>query len=652
MDFFCPYCQKRLPSKRNIVVEVPNDDLKEVLLGLSSDTKESISDNYDACINALFNKMATVPFLCGSVTMEPNGLYGFKADGNDFVTAVSFAVKYWNKRREKDGREHVAILGMTDELFRQAEVLTDNIQKQAGAFPNRYYGEYRAGFGADKNNEQILEYVSKRGRNLSKRCGECHQPLFQSAGLGREIVIGLLGSERVGKSTCIAATIQNFLISANGMSRDAFHFALPDNDERWRKTVQKPLLDRYNAGWAVRKTDLNVEGTAFCATIQAIGAEPLILTFIDMPGEYMHAKGTGNVDTKWVDNYLDLYKEVDVFWFCIDGSQLTQSITAEGGYNQRNEYDMAHLVDVDILNRNLSFMQARIVQRKKELGKGDFMSPAAIIFTKSDEASGHTDDPSIWWRGITPNSIYQQGTDSEEGLVSKGRCGTISEKAFTHQCASVTFALNSIGLGTPAQMHAQKILGVINAVFPEAAYFSTSAYSRAARHKPMLAYIINEALFCKDDETGNWVEFALVSQLGKQSDGMYFGRSISTSHIVCNRDGTRIPQEQEIPVAIFGQYGTLDELKMAEPLSEMSRCPEGSPTPFHARLPLYWTLAVLGEFDVNIEITQRPRRKVTFKTMKEIQDTVKPRRVDGTEFECRARRNLCNPNYQEHIQWI
>ena len=330
------------------------------------------------------------------------------------------------------------------------------------------------------------QFVVHEARNLAgellpKVCGVCRQEMFKYAGEMDEIVIGLLGSERVAKTSAIASTLYGFMLDEKGI-QSSVYFDVPRDDDRWVKNVEEPLLANYRNGYAVEKTPTEKAGFYFCVTVKATLPEyskkrkSCILTFIDMPGEYMNdPKGLAS---QWHADYKELFRNVDAFWFCMDLAQLYQ--IANGDYLKATGYGaidtslehnyLAHIVKPSYLQNNLR-------EIKLALSKNVF-PPTAIILTKSDTAVSS----GIWTEDSLPSFIFEKG----EPFAGEDKVYSIDDNcllldAFADQSLQIRNALNSKGRNTSSSV---ALIPMLEEIYTDRAYFSTSAYSRSAQRKP------------------------------------------------------------------------------------------------------------------------------------------------------------------------
>ncbi len=554
MEYFCPYCQERFKEdKLAVSIDPDNSMLKDLAQMLTADAKSKYS-NYQKITAVLIEKAQSessgAGLLCVLPKLKDTGNYDLPVpiSAQDVLAALNVAFKTVERAKKRkpnfiddndyeSAKDFISSLDVND--FEMADIdLTINLNVVD-----------------DENGNCVFHEARKEdGELLPKVCGGCYQPMFKYSGEMNEFVIGLLGSERVAKSSCIAASLYGFLLNDQG-DNDDVHFSYPEDDLRWEKVVEEPLLSNYRNSRAVEKTQTSVPGASFCITVKVQLPEPksraphgeFILTFIDMPGEYMHDEH--GLSNQWFADYKRLFKNADVFWFCIDLIQVCQVVDRDildrGGYLQTNEQnsegtpgtenpgtnppnhvptpDTEHVVNPAVIKNNLNAIKTAIYGRNN-----NSFPPTAIILTKSDMAL----DCGNWPQDGPPSYIF-----CEDLVLKDGETGIYCEEqhllqigAFHHLCKQVRHALHYVGGGVARK---SRLINMLEEVFPKRAYFSTSAYSRPVERK------------------------------------------------------TDKPKVNDSP-----------------------------PSPFRTRLPLFWTLAVLDLMDVSVKHIKSPDKpKFSFKKM-------------------------------------
>jgi len=374
------------------------------------------------------------------------------------------------------------------------------------------------------------DVITADGQHLPKVCGQCGRVVYAMAGELEQIVVGLLGSERVAKTSCIAATLFGLDLDGAGIPGD-ITLKHPKSDTQWKNSVQIPLLNKYNVGLPVDKTNVGFAGIQMSATvtlelpkltIDSSTRESVILTFVDMPGEYFNSYDGSTESRQWYVDHMGLFQQSDAFWYCVDLVQLIQTCNDQfmilAGYDTKEEgiNRTAHIYSPTQVGSSLEAM-------KKEMFPNMPFPPTAVILTKSDLAQA-----SYQWEDQVPLPIFKDGESFEgESEVYDTTAHNVLLSSFTQLSTKVRNILGAIRGGRAADM-----VFILDRAFPERAYFSTSAYSRVVKKE---------------------------------------------------NDQTNVQ----------------------------------APTPFKQRLPLYWTLAVLGKipvYDIRDEVHKRFMRAPKIKT--------------------------------------
>jgi len=339
----------------------------------------------------------------------------------------------------------------------------------------------------DKSSQkQIPCYVfctNKPQLSILKICSECRNAIFPEAGRVREIVIGLLGSERVAKTAMIVACINVFL---EDMKTTDVHFVKAPNNPLWDKTVA-PMLKDYKDGWAPKKTDTKIAGDKLSATVKAIipggygrPEQTLIVTFADMPGEYIHRED-GGIDNRWVADCLRFYSNADVLWYCMDLVQAGQCADRDfqnaSGYNLKEDDPTGkHLLSPRELSENLEQIKSLLVQVGN---RAEGFPPVAIILTKSDMAPDF----------VHVNPDFQP---VEDFIFSESLCGRVYNNeiylAFTEQQAGCMleqgFMEYSMSVKQKLSNLNGEMISTLDKYFIRNAYFSSSASGYKTEQRP------------------------------------------------------------------------------------------------------------------------------------------------------------------------
>jgi len=498
MHYFCPYCGERHPdSMLRLGLDIGNKELFNCANDYLAKQKEVSGDSWkdveiERNLHTLLDCQTEKSFLAGLPKIVSNGDYSFPIVPAMLLGALYTAGEgfsdYLRKLGEDTGAVSLADRKGVDQLFAFVDSLQFGVDASNVALKTIYVSEAIAKTPNDVNGNPVLHVGDPSGR-FSKVCGKCYNSLFECAGEAPALVIGLLGSSRAGKTTSAMAMLD--ILSPNNTKSNIFgvKFRKPQHDKRWDTYVQ-PQLDSYRLGEAMEKSNvkegvknaglaLNVtvritypsrtargKGKAFQFVPDA--DKSLIVTLIDMPGEYMHGTVDGKVSRRWVDDYVGLYKNCDAFWFCSDvgeliqlGARSTEDIT---GIKKLLGWQDKHAIDVETLGSNLAEM-------KGKLFSDGTIPPTAFIVTKSDVFQKLLKKDTI---ELLPRAVFSL-TDGITFFNSQEKCLKLKSVEEQMQELRNYFWEGAVG---GYQFH-QNFLAELEGVFGNIAFFSTSAYGKA-----------------------------------------------------------------------------------------------------------------------------------------------------------------------------
>lgn len=204
----------------------------------------------------------------------------------------------------------------------------------------------------------------------TRLCPFCGAQMSGYAGAYPEIVLTMLGSPRVSKSTTLTACADQFL---NGSPRHRLPISWEccEDDQDW-KEFEKRCLERYRNNQEVEPTQVNSDAVLpRFSVIVTIGEEKYLLTIVDLPGELM---GEDGINEELIRKYSDLYQNVDGVWYCSDCAEIRQ-ITSQNALAQLGYED-----------QKLPVSLSRIRQNMRELSHifNGRDIPVAFIIGKSD----------------------------------------------------------------------------------------------------------------------------------------------------------------------------------------------------------------------------------------------------------------------------
>ena len=199
-----------------------------------------------------------------------------------------------------------------------------NMQKddQGNSFANRLTVKFDDG---EINN--ITNFLCKG--EAGKPCGKI---LYGHAGQYKEIIIGLAGTARVGKTAYLAALLACILRAGNGIKRLGFDQHVVTNlafkDRAYEQFEKDLLFDRVG----------DTEAISLFSLTFSINKKKYIFTFIDMPGEVFDDEDKG---ADVVSNNRQIIKDASAIWLCIAPAQVAGEAVIAGGTQVNNDLGKA-----------------------------------------------------------------------------------------------------------------------------------------------------------------------------------------------------------------------------------------------------------------------------------------------------------------------
>lgn len=248
--------------------------------------------------------------------------------------------------------------------------VTVNMQKDDR---NQYFANRLLVKFDDGDYRNITRFVCKgeKGR-------PCGKVLYGHAGQFKEIIIGLAGTARVGKTAYLASLLASILRKGNGIERLGHEQSVITNlayaDESFER-FKKDLLDPYANCEKITKTAnifdkvgdteaISLFSLTF--SIRSRGTNnKYIFTFIDMPGEVFDDSQNGAND---VLNNRQIITDASMIWLCIAPAQVAGGAVVAGGDQVNTDLGRAFA--------NLSLTMAAI-NRAQQI-------PTAVLITCSD----------------------------------------------------------------------------------------------------------------------------------------------------------------------------------------------------------------------------------------------------------------------------
>lgn len=229
-------------------------------------------------------------------------------------------------------------------------------------------------------------------------CPYCGHRLSEAVGRAPEVVVGLAGGERAGKTatmTAIAAVLTGGKYVHLGLDMQVMQ-----HDKMWSEQLAKDI-ERYNEGRAVVKTlqiaGENMAGLQTRSLLIRFGRLERVFTFVDMPGEMW--AGSNGLTNEFFQQYSGLYTALDCIWLMVSkfsvyqfGASFSGTLTPEQQkifHKIAENPDTIRAADPRTLDSTLATLKSHLA------GMGSAMPPIAVIITKPDVCMAQWDAEAV-----------------------------------------------------------------------------------------------------------------------------------------------------------------------------------------------------------------------------------------------------------------
>lgn len=163
----------------------------------------------------------------------------------------------------------------------------------------------------------------------------CGHRFYRNVGKYKEIVIGMMGSARVGKTAYLAALINQIT------SVESF-IQVSDRSDEGYKDFEENIVKPYQSMKKIRKTEEAAEIIPLFSIVLKINEEPHAFIFVDMPGEVWDRDKKDN----FIINQRRILQYVDLMWLCIapEQTERVRWISDDGG-EDAIETDMVKVME-------------------------------------------------------------------------------------------------------------------------------------------------------------------------------------------------------------------------------------------------------------------------------------------------------------------
>ena len=212
-----------------------------------------------------------------------------------------------------------------------------------------------------------------------KRCPNylCHMKLSYYAGMYPQIVLSVLGGQRISKTSTITACYDYF---KKNNANDGFNVSweVREDDVGVQNFLEK-CYEPYTKGYKVAETERaridEIPKLTFHVKINRPNKKivHLCLTFVDLPGEFCRERDNVTL----LARYRYFYQHVDYLLYCIEPSELGFRLTEEKCGLKETEIMTTQEHEILISNIKGLFQNSSIVPTLFILGKSDLLGEAA-----------------------------------------------------------------------------------------------------------------------------------------------------------------------------------------------------------------------------------------------------------------------------------
>lgn len=351
----------------------------------------------------------------------------------------------------------------------------------------RELGFYHTMVGGHRFPEKIRDWDSQVVISNERRCAKCGQLLSPDTGRARELRILLQGSSRAGKTSCIIAILSKLLEKqfeetegfraeltlqkkADASTTSSYHEWL------WREICY------YRQNIKVEKTGTVREMPIVYSLLVKVDSEEMVLTFVDMPGEYFDEADENQQkqdSERLLKLYAPIYELCDMVWTCLRyETVVSKDLTDEQWAKLASDTGLS----IDIAS-NTEYAKYRIRFREltQEFRNRGYKPPKhAVILTMTDGIVSVYDHTDQELQNMRDNHIIPAENDSEKApeliaYAGRDRRMVFQERACYNLCHRISTYIRNKNSG---------LYTLFQSFSPQTKYFAMAAYGHPALDRP------------------------------------------------------------------------------------------------------------------------------------------------------------------------
>lgn len=321
-----------------------------------------------------------------------------------------------------------------------------------------------------------------------RRCAHCGRILSPVTGMAPELRVVFQGSSVAGKTSVMVAMLNKLLEHAGEYDIKAEKLStIGDEYTKWMNEE----LQWYRKGYNIRKTEKQQPEPRLYSVKISVGEKNLILTMVDMPGEFFDGNNGEDVmhmlDAAWFRQYADIYSCCHAVWTFMQNEMVRDVSGIQDKVLVEKIQENTGLPEDALSRANQDLYAQRFGEVKSfvEMG-GHAMPPHAVILTKTDaivsttNEGGHLDHRrKLEAMGIIPKERMRAGGSAEDTkllFTAKGRL-IYNENVAWRMANNVRSYVRELN------PHNYKVLDSFS---DRRCYFALSAYGRPCKDRRKL----------------------------------------------------------------------------------------------------------------------------------------------------------------------
>ncbi len=304
-------------------------------------------------------------------------------------------------------------------------------------------------------------------KNIAKKrvCPNCGEEMSYYAGRYPEWTLTVLGGPRVSKSTALTACAAAFMEGRDPLIQWTLH-----PDDNGITLFKESYLERYKKGKKLYATETNLDSiprVSFKVTIGREQQKSIVLTFVDLPGEFNDENGIKEEVQK---KYHRIFENIDFVWYCISPREVLQ-LEDNDRIQEMLGYGDREIVPTERIRYNMEQLASYFIHQNRKV-------PVAYIMGKSDAEVISDEDKRKY-------GLYPDGTSTEKNTET---ALPLDIRKFYKRGKNVREYI---------WKNNRELVEAFENLFPERCYIATSAYGYSPTEEENRTYT-ERSYHCKE----------------------------------------------------------------------------------------------------------------------------------------------------------